>query len=455
VRGLGHAKRALEIAAAGGHNLLLSGPPGTGKSMLARRLPGILPPLDESEAVEVTKVHSAAGLLAADSGLVHEPPFRAPHHTVSPAGLLGGGSPPRPGEASLAHRGVLFLDELLEFDRCALEGLRQPLEEGRIVLSRAHYTVAYPTRFLLAAATNPWRFVARKSGTGTLITSRTRGFAWARASLAFDAARIPAVATAEPLRKARRSRRVQRSGLFGPGQRFGIASLLPVADRRRPHDRGFRASRPALRAGPGMRYRRAGPDGPGGVPTMSQVSRDDAWELLNEYTGSKSLVTHMLAVEAAMRAYARKLGEDEELWGVTGLLHDFDYERWPNPGLDETGHPFPGVQILREKGYPEEVCEAILGHAEYSGVARATPLAKTLFAVDELCGFLVAAALVRPTKLEGMKPKSVRKKLKDKSFAAAVNRGDIRKGIEELGVEESEHIAFCIEALREAIGDRI
>jgi len=185
---------------------------------------------------------------------------------------------------------------------------------------------------------------------------------------------------------------------------------------------------------------------------MSPVSRDEAWKLLQEHTQSQSLVLHMLAVEAAMRAYARKLGQDEELWEVTGLLHDFDYEQWPNPNRDETGHPFPGVKILREKGYPEEMCQAVLGHAEYSGVPRTTPLAKTLFAVDELCGFLTAAAYVRPTKLEGLTPSSVKKKLKAKQFAAAVSREDIRKGIEELGVPEDEHIAFCIEAMRQAVG---
>lgn len=157
---------------------------------------------------------------------------------------------------------------------------------------------------------------------------------------------------------------------------------------------------------------------------------------------------HMFAVEAAMRAYARKYGEDEELWGLTGLLHDFDYERWPNPNLDHTEHPFTGVKILREKGYPEAMVEAILGHAQYSGVPRATMMAKALFASDELCGFITACALVRPEKLAGMAPKSVKKKLKDKAFAAKVNRDDIRQGIEELGVPEDEHIAFCIQAMQ-------
>ncbi len=177
------------------------------------------------------------------------------------------------------------------------------------------------------------------------------------------------------------------------------------------------------------------------------VDREKAWALLNEYTQSESLIRHMLAVEAAMIAYAKKLGEDENLWGVTGLLHDFDYEKWPNPDLDESGHPFTGVAILREEGYPEEMLDAILGHALYSGVARETPLAKSLFAVDELCGFVMALAYVRPDNLVGMKPKSVKKKLKDKAFAAAVSREDIRIGIEELSVDQDDHIATVIAAM--------
>lgn len=183
--------------------------------------------------------------------------------------------------------------------------------------------------------------------------------------------------------------------------------------------------------------------------TESMPDREAAWALLTEYTESESLRKHMLAVEAAMRTYAKKYGEDEDYWGITGLLHDFDYERWPNPDLDETGHPYTGVKILREKGYPEEMLEAIMGHAEYSGTPRTTQLAKTLFAVDELCGFITAVAYVRPEKLVGMKPKSVRKKLKDKRFAAKVSRDDIRVGVEELGVDESEHIATCIAAMAE------
>ncbi len=177
------------------------------------------------------------------------------------------------------------------------------------------------------------------------------------------------------------------------------------------------------------------------------INREQAWALLNEYTQSESLVRHMLAVEAAMVAYARKRGEDETLWGLTGLLHDFDYEKWPNPNHDETGHPFTGVALLREQGYPEEMIDAILGHALYSGVARETPLAQTLFAVDELCGFVMALAYVRPENLTGMKPKSVKKKLKDKAFAAAVSRDDIRIGIEELGVDQDEHIQIVIDAM--------
>ncbi|WP_457651164.1 HD domain-containing protein [Rhodocaloribacter sp.] len=167
---------------------------------------------------------------------------------------------------------------------------------------------------------------------------------------------------------------------------------------------------------------------------------DDALALFHEWTKTESLRRHAYAVEAAMAHYARLFGEDEETWRIAGLLHDMDYER--HPSLEE--HPFVGTKVLREKGYPEEVIEAILGHAEHTGVPRETRLAKTLFAVDELAGFITAVAYVRPTKLEGMKPKSVKKKLKDKAFAAAVSREDIRKGAEDLGVDLDAHIANVI-----------
>jgi putative nucleotidyltransferase with HDIG domain len=179
---------------------------------------------------------------------------------------------------------------------------------------------------------------------------------------------------------------------------------------------------------------------------MAEPTRDDAWQLFCEWTESDSLRKHALGVEAAMRAYARKYGEDEELWAVAGIVHDLDYER--HPDLD-TGHPRIALEELRKRDYPDDVVEAVAGHAEFLDVPRETQMAKTLFAVDELSGFVAACALVRPTGIEGMKPKSVRKKLKTPSFAAKVDRDQIQRAIDELGVDENEHIQLVIEAMAE------
>ena len=179
---------------------------------------------------------------------------------------------------------------------------------------------------------------------------------------------------------------------------------------------------------------------------MDVISRDAAWELFCEWTESDSLRKHALAVEAAMRAYARRYGEDEELWAVTGLVHDLDYERYPDL---ETGHPRHALKELEQRGYPQEVIDAVAGHADFLNVPRETVMAKSLYAVDEMSGFITACALVRPTGIEGMKPKSVRKKMKQPSFAAKVPRDQLERGAEELGVEMNEHIQVVIEALAE------
>src|SRR6266700_3024088 len=182
---------------------------------------------------------------------------------------------------------------------------------------------------------------------------------------------------------------------------------------------------------------------------MDLKTRDQAWQLLTEFTQFESLRKHALAVEACMRACSRKFGsgssEDENLWGVVGMIHDFDYERWPTP----EEHPYKGNEILKERGYSDEIRRAIMSHAEYTGVSRETPMEKALFACDELAGFITAVTLVKPGKsLAEVDAKSIRKKMKDKAFARSVHRDDIVNGAANLGIELEEHIAFCIEAMK-------
>ena len=176
------------------------------------------------------------------------------------------------------------------------------------------------------------------------------------------------------------------------------------------------------------------------------MTREDAWTLVTEWTTSESLRKHMLGVEAAVRGYARHFGEDEEAWGITALLHDFDYERYP----DQENHPFRGVEELQRRGYPDWLTRAILSHAEYSGVARESRLERTLYACDEMSGFVTAAALVRPSKsVLDLEASSVLKRMKDRAFARAVSRDDLRRGAEELGIPLEEHVANVIRFMRE------
>jgi putative nucleotidyltransferase with HDIG domain len=176
------------------------------------------------------------------------------------------------------------------------------------------------------------------------------------------------------------------------------------------------------------------------------LTRDEAWSVFREWTESVSLRRHVLAVEAAMRAYARRAGADEETWGITGLLHDLDYERYPDL---ETGHPREALKELERLGFPDEVVRAVASHADFLGVSRESPMEKTLYAVDELTGFIAAVAYVRPQGIHGMTPKSVKKKLKQPSFAAAVNREELRAAAEDMGVDFDEHVAFVIAAMEE------
>ena len=181
------------------------------------------------------------------------------------------------------------------------------------------------------------------------------------------------------------------------------------------------------------------------IGVQAMINRENAWGLLCEYTLSESLRKHAMAVESCMRAYAKKFGEDDEKWAITGLIHDFDYEKWPS--LDD--HPFRGNEIPTQQGYPEDIRRAILSHADYSGVSRDSKMEKALFACDELAGFITAASLVRPDKsIFGLEPRSVRKRMKDKAFARTVNRDDIVNGAADLGIDLDEHIAFCIEAMK-------
>jgi putative nucleotidyltransferase with HDIG domain len=184
------------------------------------------------------------------------------------------------------------------------------------------------------------------------------------------------------------------------------------------------------------------------MPPVAKPTRDEAWELVCEWVSSESLRKHLLGVEAGMVAYADKLGGDRELWAVAGLVHDLDYERHPDLSDQANGHPRTALRLFEELDWPQELIDAVAGHATFLGVPRETEMAKALFAVDELSGFIAACALVRPTGIEGLKPKSVKKKLKTPSFAAGVNRDEVYQGAEELGVDFDEHVAFVIEAMQ-------
>jgi putative nucleotidyltransferase with HDIG domain len=186
---------------------------------------------------------------------------------------------------------------------------------------------------------------------------------------------------------------------------------------------------------------------------MAQPTRDEAWDLVCEWVQSDSLRKHLLGVEAAMVAYARERDGDEELWAVTGLVHDLDYERFPDLDDTENGHPRTALRLFEELGWPQELIDAVAGHATFLGVPRETEMAKTLYAVDELSGFVAACALVRPTGIEGMTPKSVKKKLKQPSFAAGVNRDEVREGAEQLEVDFDQHVAFVIAAMEARAGE--